>query len=505
MRAQISASLILWARSDDWRNYLIQFLAGASLIFAYAPFGIWLVVIPALVILCLALPSLTAKQSFKHGLAFGLGYFGAGMSWVHISIYEFGHTGLFLSVLFTFAFVALLALFPALACWLLNRYFAERIKWVYWLLAWPFCWLFLEWIRSWLFTGLPWLNIGHSQVNGPLAEMMPVLGSDGAALWLLLMIGLIAYWFHTSAWRLVAVSIVLQAGLYLFLQQQTWVSPSGDTVKVTMLQPNVPQDKKWEAVYRMSAMRHLFDTTDGLDDQLVIWPEAAVPALAYQVLDYLEAVDALAESQSQTVLTGIPVQIGEDYYNAVRLLGQDSGEYHKRHLVPFGEYVPFEKQLRGLIAFFDMPMSSFSKGAFEQPRLQIGEHQVALAICYEIIFQSLVAQQVEGSDYLVTLSNDAWFGESHGPHQHLELARIRALEYGIPVIRSTNDGISAFIDADGHLIKTLGKGIRGSLSHELVLYQGTTPYRALGPEIVLLLIFAPLVVGLLLFRSKRQA
>ena len=192
------------------------------------------------------------------------------------------------------------------------------------------------------------------------------------------------------------------------------------------------------------------------------------------------------------------------YYNAVQLYGTSAGEYHKRKLVPFGEYVPFEQQLRGLISFFDMPMSSFSKGDYDQPHLTIDGHQVALAICYEIIFPAMVAQQVAGSDYLVTLSNDAWFGDSHGPQQHLEIARIRALEYGIPIIRGTNDGISAIIDAEGNLIKTLGKGIAGTIQHDLQLQTGMTLFRQIGPSWALVILFLPFVIGLILNRSAIQ-
>ena len=116
----------------------------------------------------------------------------------------------------------------------------------------------------------------------------------------------------------------------------------------------------------------------------------------------------------------------------------------------------------------------------------------------------MVAQQVAGSDYLVTLSNDAWFGDSHGPQQHLEIAQIRALEYGIPIIRGTNDGISAFIDADGRLIKTLAKGVAGTMQHQLALYSGMTPYRSLGPTWVLVILFSTFVLGLVLTHKSKS-
>jgi len=501
-----------------WLNALLLLLAGASLVFSYAPYGYWFLAFPGLVLLCLPLPRLTAKASFWHGFWFALGYFGAGMSWVHVSMYYFGGTGAILSIILTFVFVAYLAIFPATAVYLLNRYFKQRDQLSYWLLAWPFCWFLMEWVRGWFFTGLPWLNIGHGQINGPLAEFAPVLGANLMSILVILWVGVVVLWLRTTAninletdaqqskkkvqKAALIVTFILVAS-NLAVSQITWVEPSNESIRVAMLQPKVAQDKKWDTKYRFAAMRHLYQETKNLDEPLIIWPEAAIPALAYQVQDFLDAVDSMAESNAQTILTGIPIERNNKYYNAVTLLGQSEGEYSKRHLVLFGEYVPFEEQIRGLIEFFDMPMSSFSKGALDQPRLVIDGHQIAMAICFEITFQDLVQQQVKDSRFLVTLSNDAWFGESFGPHQHLEIARLRALENGIPVIRGTNDGISAFIDADGTLIKTLGKGVKGKLQHELQLYRGETLYSRLGPQSINLILFSLLVLGLILTARKK--
>ncbi len=495
-----------WIKRNRYTDGFIQLLAGASLVFAYAPFGLWYLIFPGLLISSYYLREATPQQALCQGLFFGLGYFGAGMSWVYISLYYFGGTGVVLATIFTFGFVALLATFPALSYYLLTRYFRSVSSGSFWLIAWPLCWFLMEWTRSWIFTGLPWLNIGHSQFSGPLSLIMPVLGADAATLWVLLIVGMIQHLLQSGR-RFVAgfaVLFVAQIIVLDMLRKIEWIKPTGETISVTVVQPNVAQEDKWEAANRIRAMQDLYDITEGNEDDLIVWPEAAIPALPEQVMDYIELVNALAEQQQQTILSGIPVQSDDRYYNAVQLYGTSSGEYHKRRLVPFGEYVPFEAQLRGLIAFFDMPMSSFSKGEYDQPRLQVDEHQIAMAICYEIIFTSMVAQQVDGSDYLVTLSNDAWFGNSHGPQQHLEIAQIRALEFGIPIVRATNDGISAFIDADGTLIKSLGKGVTGTLRHDLELYDGQTLYRRLGPFWALAINFAPFLIGALFISLRNK-
>ncbi|MBT8449551.1 MAG: apolipoprotein N-acyltransferase, partial [Gammaproteobacteria bacterium] len=433
------------------------------------------------------------------------GYFGAGMSWVYISIYYFGDTGLILSTLFTIALVSLLAIFPALALSCLNRLFKNYSSTAYWLAAWPLAWLGFEWLRSWIFTGLPWLNLGHTQIDGPLSAFYPVLGANLVSLLICWLVGIAILLLRRTSGVIVAsgLAAIILIGTVI-LTDKTWVTPRGESLSVISIQPKVAQDKKWDPAYRIESMWYLLDNTQGLKEDLVIWPEAAIPALPHQVLDFLETVDALAVSQNQTVLTGIPLYEDDKFYNGIILLGNDQGEYRKRHLVPFGEYVPYEEQLRGLIAFFDMPMSSFSKGQFKQPQLKIAGHTVAMAICYEIIFQDLVEQQIQGADYLVTLSNDAWFGDSHGPVQHLEIARIRALENGIPIIRSTNDGVSAFIDADGTLLKTLGKGVRGSLAHRVELYSGSTWYRNIGPLYSWFILFSILILPLLFARLRKK-
>lgn len=489
-----------------WQNNSQAFVIGLIMTFAYAPFSQWYLVFPIFLLLCWPLPILDQKQSFYRGLWFGLGYFGAGMSWVHISIYQFGDTGLILATLFTFSFVALLALFPALALGALNRFFKEETKATYWLAAWPLCWMAFEWLRSWIFTGLPWLNLGHTQISGPLAVFYPVLGASLVSLLICWLVAILILWLRMKrpAMHIASVLAVLIIGSGLIFSGKDWVTPRGESLSVISLQPKVSQDKKWDPEYRMESMWYLLQNTEGLDQDLVIWPEAAIPALPYQVPDFLETMDALAVAQGQTILTGIPLYEEEKFYNGIILLGRDQGEYRKRHLVPFGEYVPFEEQIRGLIAFFDMPMSSFSKGSHDQPQLQIGQYKIALAICYEIIFPGLVEQQLTGADYLVTLSNDAWFGDSHGPVQHLEIAQIRALENGIPIIRSTNDGVTAFINARGELQKTLGKGLQGSLEHDVQLYQGMTPYRQIGHAYSWLLIFSILFLGLLTGRLRNK-
>ena len=171
---------------------------------------------------------------------------------------------------------------------------------------------------------------------------------------------------------------------------------------------------------------------------------------------------------------------GEGYYNSVTALGQGSGVYHKQHLVPFGEYVPLEDLLRGLIAFFDLPMSAFSSGPADQPPLRAGPYRVAPSVCYEVVYPELVARSARNSDLLLTISNDSWFGNSIGPLQHLQMAQMRALENGRYMIRGTNNGVSAIIDQRGQIVARSEQYVEETLRGEVEVMLGNTPFGSFG-------------------------
>ncbi len=488
----------------QWRSRLLTLIAGASMVGAFAPFNDWLLIFPGLIWFILPLQSLSAKQAFYRGLWFHIGFYGAGLSWIHVSIHRFGHAPLFLSVTLTLGLIILLSLFSSLSFALLNRFFRKLDTKYYFLAALPFCWLVFEWLRSWFLTGFPWLDLGQSQVDGPLSVLAPLLGSSAITLFLITIAGLLAYSiragfsglkFTILPWIFIIISVVV-------LHQIQWVKMTDKQLTVSLIQPNIPQEKKWLPEQRKATLNYFSRKTAQLDTQLVVWPEAAIPALADRVVTYLQMIAKHASKKSQTVLTGIPVREDGKIYNAAILMGEGTGTYFKQHLVPFGEYVPLESWLRGLISLFDLPMSSFSSGSSDQPPLQVNGWNIGMALCYEIIFQDIVHQQISDAELLVTLSNDAWFGDSIGPYQHLEIARMRALENAIPVIRATNDGISALIDHQGRIIEQLGKAESGILSGKITAVEGKTFYRQIGPSLAyFILLLIPGIV--LLFAAYR--
>ncbi len=492
----------------SWLNTLLTFVAGASMIAAFAPFSLWYLIFPGLLFYILPLQSLTIKQTFYRGLWFNIGFYGAGVSWVHVSIHRFGHAPLFLSVSLTLIFIVLLSLFATFSGVLLNRYFSHLSIKYYFLAGFPFCWILFEWFRSWFFTGFPWLNLGHSQIDSYLSSAAPLMGSAAVSFLIVLIVGLIAVSIREGikGARFSAIILFIILISISYLQQFEWVKVTDKTLSVSLIQPNIPQQIKWQREQRGQTLQYFQQLTETLDSQLIVWPEAAIPALAQSVSNYLSIIDNATGLKSQAVLTGIPVRDGDRLYNAAIMLGDGKGKYYKQHLVPFGEYVPLEAQLRGLIELFDLPMSSFSSGSNNQPPLTLADWNIGMALCYEIIFQDIVANQITGANLLVTLSNDAWFGDSIGPYQHLEIARMRALENGIPLIRATNDGISALIDHQGKITGKLGKFEQGVLSGTITAVSGKTLYRQLGPlwSYFILMLIPGLILIIGVFRYRRE-
>ncbi|GGF53030.1 apolipoprotein N-acyltransferase [Alteromonas lipolytica] len=498
-----------------WLPYALVLLAGASLTAAYAPFNIWLVTPVALVVaLRQLLQTSTNKQAFALGWTFGLGWFGAGISWVHVSIADFGGMPLVVSLLLMFVLCAYLALFPALSFYLSKRFVKPGLT----PLALPAIWFIAEWLRSWLLTGFPWLSLGYSQLDSPLAGWLPVIGETGLTLLLIAMTSAIALATLTKRF-LLAISVTgVTTIAALLLNSVNWVQPD-KAVSIGMAQGNIPQSLRWVPEQDAPTMNTYRELTELLwDNDIIIWPEAAIPKLELLAQDYIIDMNAQATRYDTAIVTGIVNYNFESQqaWNNLIVLGkarpEDSyGQYSyfhgnrfaKHHLLPIGEFVPFEDWLRPLAPFFDLPMSSFSRGDFQQPNLLANGVHLAPAICFEIAFPRQVRANIyTATDFIITVSNDAWFGHSHGPAQHLQIARMRAKELGIGVIRSTNNGISAFIDYHGNVVAQLPQFETAAMSATLSTVKGSTPYRRLGD--IPLTLFTAGVVLFLFIRHTRQ-
>jgi len=449
-----------------WLLTLLPLAAGAMFPLAFAPISLPWFALLSLALLLLCWQDATPKQAAWRGFMWGLAAFAVGVSWVHVAIREFGQAPLALSLFLTAGMVAVLAVFPAIAGWLLARFFplpSAR------LVAFAPLWLLTEYLRGHVFTGFPWLFAGYSQTDTWLAQVMPVLGVYGASLGVALLAALVLLLVKPTTKRRrffllrAATALVLMLALTprMSSRAELPLDATAPSLSVALVQANIEQSLKWQPEQLNRILNQYRELTAPLLGKVdaVIWPEAAIPSFAHYLGDYFPALDAQARASNTALVTGLPVQDADGrYFNSVIGVGNANGRYDKRHLVPFGEYVPFQSLLRGLFAVFDLPMSGFSAGEQRQI-IQVAGQAMVVAICYEIAYAELVRDNVHAlqgkAGYLLTVSNDAWFGASWGPWQHLQIARTRALETGLPVIRATVTGVSAIIGPDGRIQATL--------------------------------------------------
>ncbi|WP_164084758.1 apolipoprotein N-acyltransferase [Alteromonas flava] len=484
---------------------------GALLTLAYAPFNYWWITPIALTA---ALAVIFAQQNYSKTWLmgwFGLGWFGAGVSWVHVSIADFGGLPLLASIGLMAILCGYLALYPALALKITTKLSTPPR----WPLVLPLAWFFTEWLRSWVLTGFPWLSLGYSQLNSPLAGWLPVIGETGVSALIILVCAGNAQLLLRKRWLPMAIVFAIPFTSGYLLDQINWTPLSGKTIQSAMVQGNIKQELRWVPEQDAPTMRtYAEQTLPLLGNELIVWPEAAIPKLESLAQDYIHEIDQISAAHNSALVTGI-VNYNfetEQVFNNLIVLGkkdpQDSaGHYRynhnnrfaKHHLLPIGEFVPFESVLRALAPIFDLPMSSFDRGDFQQRNLIANGYHIAPAICFEIAFPRQVrANLYPATDVILTVSNDAWFGRSHGPSQHMQIAQIRAKELGLPVIRSTNNGISGYINHRGEIEASIPQFERATTQHTIRLVKGTTPYRYFGDASawLIFLIFAAIAIWL---------
>ncbi|MFT5482090.1 MAG: apolipoprotein N-acyltransferase [Halieaceae bacterium] len=486
---------------------LLAIVAGISITLAMAPFHLWpLAIFSCCTLLYLLRSCANSRAAFLLGWCHGLGMFGSGISWVYVSIHNYGNASVVLAGLLTAVFCMGLAVLPALMAWLFVRHLNSREY--FYLLTFPALWVLFEWLRSWLLTGFPWLYIGYAPIDTWLAGWAPLIGVYGLSFIICLSAAGIYTLFHRrNRFSTTATAVVVTIWLTgLALQQVAWVeSAEDDELSVALVQANIPQELKWLPEYYQPTLDlYASMTAPLLGNDLLIWPEAAIPSYFHRAQGFLQPMSDQAEAEGTTLITGIPhaASTGNGYHNSIVALGRGQGVYHKQRLVPFGEYVPLQSLLRGLIDFFDLPMSHFSPGAENQTMLQAGNYQIAPFICYEIVYPALVRKQAGKADILVTISNDSWFGGSIGPLQHLQMARMRALENGRYLIRGTNNGVSAIIDERGGIVAKTPQFEATSLTGGARVFSGQTPFNLLGSIPTLLFCAIALAVALLMSRAS---
>ncbi len=467
---------------------LVAFILGSAMSLGFAPFG-WSLVLPLLLLPLLYVCKMVApRDAGGHAFWFGLGMFLTGTYWIYISVHVFGNAAPWIAFFLMIGLAVIMATFLWIAGWLISR-LSQGEAWQMLLVA-PAAWVLIEWTRGWFLTGFPWLALGYAQIDGLFAGWAPVLGVYGVSFMVVVSTTAVAVALtSTGKLRVVAAALIvlpwLGGGLLLL---PDWTEPVGNPVRATIAQAGVSQDKKWDR----DQLRPIMDfyrpsTLSESDSEIIVWPEVAIPALDDQVTGYLSLIKSDLRGSNRNVVFGILERSFErnpagNIYNSVFIVSDGRQQsYRKRHLVPFGEYFPVPPAVRRWMKMQNLPHSDLTAGEAVQPLLVTANGaRLAVAICYEDAYGAEQLYAFPEANLLINVSNDAWFGDSIAPHQHLQIARMRALEVGRDAIRSTNTGISAFVGADGALRES-GKQFEPELmTAEVQPRRGMTPYASLG-------------------------
>jgi apolipoprotein N-acyltransferase len=472
------------------------FALGAATVAGFAPLYLFPLPLATLALLMLLWRRADSpRRAAVLGWWFGLGLFLTGVSWVYVSLHTFGAMPLPLAAFFTLLFCAFLALFPAAVAYVSKVIRAPGSLDL--ALVIPAAWALSEWIRSWIFTGFPWLAVGYSQVpTGPVSGFAPVVGIYGVSFAVVSSAGLLVLlWERASAAKrggaatrrstLVAPILILLAawGAGYGLKSVRWTEPVGEPIDVTLLQGNIPQEIKWTAEGLRTTLRRYRALATASNAKLIVFPETAIPLFLNDVPeDYLAEIAEHARRNGGDALLGVPERLDSgDYFNSVISIGTaPTQSYRKSHLVPFGEFIPVRPVLGWIVGVLAIPLQDFSRGSTDQRPLEVAGQRVAMNICYEDVFGEEIIRQLPAATLLVNVSNVAWFGRSIAPYQHLQISQARALETGRYMLRATNTGMTGVVNERGEIVEVAPQFTTAAVTRRVQGYSGATPYVRMG-------------------------
>jgi apolipoprotein N-acyltransferase len=477
---------------------IIAFISGIIGVFAFAPYHLYpLAILSLMGILFAWLKSSSPKQGLIRGLLFGIGYFGLGVYWIFISIYEFGHAPLWISVILTALVILFLSLFPALAGYCFTRFY-PRFSLRTCILAFPAVWSLSEWVRGWAFTGFPWLTMGDSQTHAFFLGTASIGGTILISFILAHIAGLVVHAIHEKSYLFPTLYLMLLGAGLFSLNKIEWTTRTDKPITVSLVQGNIAQSLKWERGEAENTVETYKKLTENhWDSQLIIWPEAAIPVPIPDSDAWVNELDIQAKKHHTSLLFGVPIESAEirGIYNGIQAVGITQGQYLKRHLVPFGEFFPMPWLSGRILQQLDIPMSNFQRGKAQQALIQADNTLIASYICYEIAFADEVRGTLGKANVIVAISDDAWFGHSNAQAQQLQMAQMRAMENRRPVLSATNNGLTAIIGADGNINSHLEPFATGVLSAQIQPLSGITFWSKHGMDTVLLLSLISLVCG----------
>lgn len=496
-----------FVESNSYASSFAFLVFGALLTLTFAPFGLYFLMPVLLLPVMFSWAHTPPRNSARLTFWYGAGLFLSGTYWLYISIHVFGQAPLWVALFIMLGLVLIMAAYCAAAGWIISRLVQGKLPRL--LLVAPAAWVFIEWLRGWLMSGFPWLAVGYSQIDSSLAGWVPLVGIYGTSVFTVLssaaLLGAViekgrTRWLYTGA-------VILPWVVGAAMRPIDWTEPMDHSLRTTIVQGGVAQDRKWLPeqfqptlqLYRNAMLEHA-------DSELMVWPEVAIPSAIDQVEDFIGILHSDLQDKPGTLLFGILERDRESkrVFNSVVMLDGNSRQiYRKRHLVPFGEYFPVPDFVRQWMRLMSLPTSDMSAGEDEQALLEAHSgDKLAVAICYEDAYGAEQLYALPEASVLINVSNDAWFGDSIAPHQHLEIARMRALEAGRYVVRATNNGVSAFIGPKGELLETAPQFEFATVTMDIIPRSGATPYVRTGNWPVVTLLFG--ILAWFAWSSRRQ-
>ena len=453
------------------RKYFEPVLFGSIGVLSFAPFSFKYALVVSYTYLIYKLFKSKDNRNLNNLFLWSFGYWAIGTSWIIVSIYYYGNVSLIGSVsLFLILSIGCIIFF-FLPILLLKRVIINKSNNL--LLLVPFVLILVELGRYYFLGGFPWLLPGYIFLDTPYENLYGLIGVSGLSLLLYLFVAANVALYSNKIFLLAFNSFLLISFLIPNIFENN-ISDE-DVVNFAIIQPSTDPFNKFDNDYLNDIEDEFISSSSQAAEiaDILVWPEAPLPYTS----ESLRSQNLIKNIEKPLVSGFFSYQEG-NLYNSI-INSEQEIKYNKRKLVPFGEYIPFESFLRGLIAFFDMPMSNITQGDAPQ-QMNVGYGNFSPLVCFDIVFGDMVRKDVKSSNYIINVSNDTWFGNSFGPYQHLEISRIRSIENNIPIIRATNDGISALIDNKGTIVDYMEKGTSGILHAKLVPTDVRTFYNQYG-------------------------
>ena len=373
-------------------------------------------------------------------------------------------------------------------------------------------WCLGEYCRANVLTGFPWVLLGFGQIDTPLKYLLPIIGVYGVGFLTCLAASFLAAFAQEKKMQqlpwLIAFLAVLLAPLAL--KHTSWTKTEPTSVSVGVIQANLSMRDKWDETLFLKLLTYYKNETEHLmgEKQLVVMPESAIPAPDSYVSDFLDTVHQQGMQSNTSVLLGIPEETSRDtYYNSLIALGMANGSYQKKHLVPFGEFIP--KPFQQVINWLAIPITNLSSGQQHQPLVQVDKHPIATLICYEIAYPNLLREQLPDAEWIVSISDDGWFGHSFAMYQQLQMAQVLSIQTGRYQIVANNDGLSSVINTRGKIIDSLPAYQAGILDSHIFPAKGASPWVIWGDSPMIGFSLSIILIGLILqlnpLRIRRMA